>query len=126
MPVIGNFEFAGKRENGLQRLVGKIETFALQTAAEIKLIPEDQRRSREAPQYELRARGVRIGGCWLKERPEDGSQYLSVQVADPTIPNTFNCALFGVYDEEVPEADIGNLVAATSYELVWNPPKAKE
>jgi uncharacterized protein (DUF736 family) len=79
---------------------GYIRTLILDLA--IRLIANLDKRNDRAPDYVVEALGrigqwVSVGAAWWKESTrEDGSlnRYLSITIADPSIPEVLHCAAF--------------------------------
>lgn len=105
MATIGEFSKEG------ETIVGVINTLAFRATVRISTVPESERRSERSPDFRVFAGKGRapVGAGW-KQTSEQGRNFVSVQIDDPSLPAPINAALFEV--EDVP----GN------FELVWNRP----
>jgi uncharacterized protein (DUF736 family) len=99
MAVIGAFTRA--KDGGWQ---GTIRT--LSNTLKARFIPNDDRRSDAAPDFHIMSAQCDLGAAWVR-RKADQSEYLSVQLDDPTFERPFSAALF--------YAD-----GAEAAQLVWN------
>ena len=102
MANIGSFKKAG---NDFQ---GEIITLSLQ-AKNVRIVPEDNRANENAPSHRVYVGRAEIGAAWSK-RSEEGRDYLSLKLDDPS----FNAPIYAnLFDDEGGE----------SYTLLWSRPK---
>ena len=81
-------------------LHGEINT--LQIQLKVKLIPNSNRATENAPDYIVCASGysgsdVQIGAAWRKEKTQIGDasfEFLSITIDDPSLPSALNVAAF--------------------------------
>jgi uncharacterized protein (DUF736 family) len=89
MATIGSFKKVG---NEFQ---GEIVTLSLQ-AKGVRIIPETSRMNDNAPSHRVLAGRIDIGACWSK-RSNEGRDYLSVKLDDPS----FNAPIYAnLFDDE--------------------------
>lgn len=92
MAVIGTFTPA--KDGGW---VGTIRTLTID--AKVRLVPNDDRTSKNAPAFRVFVGNSRIGDAWEARTgglsPKD---YLRVQLDDPLLPEPVICALFQAED----------------------------
>ena len=100
MAIIGTFTAT---ENGF---TGTVRTLALNVKTRITRVENP---SDKGPHFRIYAGNVELGAAWQKTS-EQGRDYLSVKLDDPSFPAPINAAL---WPAEV-EGD---------YVLVWNRPK---
>lgn len=101
MSVIGSFTPA--KDGGW---TGSIRTLMIDT--KLRLVPNDNRDSDNAPAFRVMAGNSRVGDAWEACTTGDTPKtYLRLRLDDPTLPAPFTAALF--------PADDG-----TSAQLVWN------
>jgi uncharacterized protein (DUF736 family) len=101
MAVIGNFATNG---NGI---VGNVRTLSVGFRARLNPI---ERVSRDAPDFRITAaNGVEVGAGW-KAVSNDGEEYISVKLDDPSFVAPITAALW-------PSETDGE------YALIWNRPK---
>ena len=86
MPIIGAFK-RGK-DGGWQ---GVIRTFS--NTLKARFIPNDDRRSDAAPDFHIVTAQCELGAAWVR-RKVDHTEYLSVQLDDPSLPSPISAALF--------------------------------
>ncbi|MBV9561321.1 MAG: DUF736 domain-containing protein [Bradyrhizobium sp.] len=102
MATIGSFKKVG---NDFQ---GEIITLSLQ-ARGVRIIPEPNRSSDTAPSHRVYAGRAEIGAAWSK-RSEEGRDYLSLKLDDPS----FNAPIYAnLFDDEGGEG----------YTLLWSRPR---
>ena len=102
MANIGTFT---KTEQGF---VGEIVTLSFQ-ARGVRLVPETNRANDNAPSHRIYVGRAEIGAAWSK-RSEEGRDYLSLKLDDPS----FNAPIYAnLFDDE--EAD--------GYTLIWSRPR---
>jgi len=101
MATIGTFKKVG---NDFQ---GEIVTLSLQ-AKGIRIIPETNRSSDTAPSHRVYAGRAEIGAAWSK-RSEEGRDYLSLKLDDPSFNAPIYANLFGDEGED--------------YTLLWSRPR---
>lgn len=82
----------------------------LQTQIKIKLLPNKDRQSSDAPNYLIYAvckntQLIHIGGAWLKQKVQisgETLEFLSISIDDMSLPSSLNVAAFpksnGTYD----------------------------
>ena len=102
MANIGSFKKAG---NDFQ---GEIMTLSLQ-AKNVRIVPEDNRSNENAPSHRVYVGRAEIGAAWSK-RSEEGRDYLSLKLDDPSFNAPIYANLFG--DE-----------AGEGYTLIWSRPR---
>lgn len=101
MATIGNFTANG---NGF---VGSVKTLALGTV-KAKIVPAE-RTSDKSPDFRIVAgANIEFGAVW-KKRSEQGRDYLSVKLDDPSFPAAIYATLVEVEGEE-------------GYSLIWSRP----
>jgi uncharacterized protein (DUF736 family) len=101
MATIGTFKKVG---NDFQ---GEIMTLSLQ-AKGIRIVPESNRSSDTAPSHRVYAGRAEIGAAWSK-RSEEGRDYLSLKLDDPSFNAPIYANLFGDEGED--------------YTLLWSRPR---
>jgi uncharacterized protein (DUF736 family) len=101
MANIGSFKKSG---NEFQ---GEIVTFSVQTKG-VRIIPETHRSNDNAPSHRVYVGRAEIGACWAK-RSEEGRDYLSVKLDDPSFTAPIYANLFDDEDGE-------------GYTLIWSRP----
>jgi uncharacterized protein (DUF736 family) len=101
MANIGSFKKSG---NEFQ---GEIVTFSVQTKG-VRIIPETNRSNDNAPSHRVYVGRAEIGACWAK-RSEEGRDYLSVKLDDPSFTAPIYANLFDDEDGE-------------GYTLIWSRP----
>ena len=102
MANIGSFKKAG---NDFQ---GEIITLSLQ-AKNVRIVPEDHRSNENAPSHRVYVGRAEIGAAWSK-RSEEGRDYLSLKLDDPSFNAPIYANLFG--DEE-----------GEGHSLIWSRPR---
>ena len=99
MANIGTFT---KTEQGF---IGEIFTLMFQ-AKNVRLVPETNATSENAPSHRVYVGRAEIGAAWAK-RSNEGRNYLSVKLDDPS----FNAPIYAnLFDEE----------GGDSYTLIWS------
>jgi uncharacterized protein (DUF736 family) len=102
MATIGTFKKVG---NDFQ---GEIITLSLKANA-VRIVPETNRSSDQAPSHRVYAGRAEIGAAWSK-RSEEGRDYLSLKLDDPS----FNAPIYAnLFDDEGGEG----------YTLLWSRPR---
>lgn len=102
MAVIGEFT-----TNGNNSIVGFVRTLSVSFKARLNPI---ERVSRDAPDFRITAsNGVEVGAAW-KQISNDGEEYISAKMDDPSFNTPITAALW-------PGETEGN------YVLIWNRPK---
>jgi uncharacterized protein (DUF736 family) len=102
MANIGSFKKAG---NDFQ---GEIITLSLQ-AKNVRIVPEQNRSNDNAPSHRVYVGRAEIGAAWSK-RSEEGRDYLSLKLDDPSFNAPIYANLFG--DEE-----------GEGHSLIWSRPR---
>ncbi|MDQ0323103.1 uncharacterized protein (DUF736 family) [Pararhizobium capsulatum DSM 1112] len=100
MAIIGNFTTNGNA------IVGSVRTLTVAMKARLNPI---ERTSTEAPDFRITAGQAEVGAAW-KAVSNDGEEYISVKLDDPSFPAPINAALW--------RAEVDG-----DYVLVWNRPK---
>ena len=101
MSVIGMFTVS--KEGGW---VGSIHTLVINT--KLRLVPNDNRESTNAPAFLVFAGHSRVGEAWeARSSSAHPKDYLRVRIDDPLLPNPITAAMF--------QADDGS-----SAQLVWS------
>ena len=104
MANIGSFTKTG---NGFQ---GEIITLSLQ-AKNVRIVPEENRSNDNAPSHRVYVGRAEIGAAWSK-RSEEGRDYLSLKLDDPS----FNVPIFAnLFDDEDGEG----------FTLIWSRSRKK-
>ncbi|MVA82733.1 DUF736 family protein [Agrobacterium vitis] len=102
MAVIGEFT-----TNGNNSIIGNVRTLTVSMKARLNPI---ERVSRDAPDFRITAaNGVEVGAGW-KVVSNDGEEYISVKLDDPSFNAPITAALW-------PSEKDGE------YALIWNRPK---
>ena len=98
MANIGSFKKVGSE------LQGEIVTLSVQTRA-VRIVPEANRGSDNAPSHRVFVGRAEIGAAWSK-RSNEGRDYLSVKLDDPSFNGPIFANLFDGEDE--------------TYNLIWS------
>jgi uncharacterized protein (DUF736 family) len=102
MANIGSFKKVGGE------FQGEIATLSLQ-AKGVRIVPEASRSNENAPSHRVYAARVEIGAAWSR-RSEEGRDYLSLKLDDPS----FNAPIYAnLFDAEGDEG----------YTLIWSRPR---
>jgi len=105
MATIGSFKKVG---NDFQ---GEIVTLSLQ-ARGVRIVAEANRSNENAPSHRIYVGRAEIGAAWSK-RSEEGRDYLSLKLDDPS----FNAPIYAnLFDDEGGEG----------YTLLWSRPRKSE
>lgn len=73
--------------------VGTIRT--LTVSVKTRFVPTENRENENAPHYRLFAGKAELGAAWpAKSNGDDGREYLSVKLDDPSFPEPVYAALF--------------------------------
>ena len=87
MPTIGSFT------TGKDGYTGTIRTLTINIKA--KIIANDQKTSKGAPDFRIYAGHSELGAAWKTQTSGDQPRsYLSVQLDDPSLPEPIRAALF--------------------------------
>ncbi len=100
MTTIGTFTKSNKD------FTGTVKTLALH--AQVKLVPADGS-SESAPDYRIYADSAEIGAGW-KKTSENGRDYISLKIDDPSFSQPIYASLFRGDDPE-------------TYSLLWSRPR---
>ena len=101
MANIGTFKKSG------HEFQGEIVTLCLQ-AKDVRIVPETDRTSDNAPSHRVYVGRVEIGAAWPK-RSSEGRDYLSVKLDDPS----FNAPIYAnLFDDE--DAETSTLIWSRS------------
>ena len=87
MAVIGTFKQIGGDE-----FLGDIFTLSLR-ATGVRIVPEANRTSDNAPSHRILIDRVEIGACW-RRRSNEGRDYLSLKLDDPNFKEPIYANLF--------------------------------
>lgn len=88
MVTIGTF--TKTKEGGY---VGTIRTLTVNVKT--RFVPNDNRENDKAPTFRVFAGSAELGAAWqAKSKGEDGREYLSVKLDDPSFPEPIYAALF--------------------------------
>src|SRR5207237_10145737 len=99
MATIGSFKKVGSD------VQGEIVTLSLQTKG-VRIVPETSRTNENAPSHRVFVGRAEIGAAWSK-RSEEGRDYLSLKLDDPS----FNAPIYAnLFDDE----------DAETYTLIWS------
>ena len=101
MANIGSFKKSG------QEFQGEIVTLSLQTKG-VRIVPETDRTNDNAPSHRVYVGRAEIGAAWSK-RSNEGRDYLSVKLDDPSFPAPIYATLSEVEGED-------------GYQLIWSRP----
>ena len=105
MAVIGEFT-----TNDSNSIIGNVRTLTVSMKARLNPI---ERVSRDAPDFRITAgNGVEVGAGW-KATSDDGEEYISVKMDDPSFIAPISAALW-------PSEKEGE------YALIWNRPKKRD
>ncbi|QQO23764.1 DUF736 domain-containing protein [Bradyrhizobium diazoefficiens] len=102
MATIGSFKKVGSD------FQGEIVTLSLQTKG-VRIVPEANRTNENAPSHRVFVGRAEIGAAWSK-RSEEGRDYLSLKLDDPSFNAPIYANLFG--DEE-----------GDGFSLIWSRPR---
>lgn len=102
MANIGSFKKVGSDYQG------EIVTLSLQTKG-VRIVPETNRSNENAPSHRIFVGRAEIGAAWSK-RSEEGRDYLSLKLDDPSFTAPIYANLFN--DEE-----------GDGYTLIWSRPR---
>ena len=104
MANIGSFKKSGSE------LQGEIVTLSVQTKG-VRIVPETIRANDNAPSHRIYVGRAEIGAAWSK-RSNEGRDYLSVKLDDPS----FNAPIYAnLFDDEDGE----------TYTLIWSRPSKR-
>jgi uncharacterized protein (DUF736 family) len=104
MANIGSFKKSGNEYQG------EIVTLSVQTKG-VRIVPESNRSSDNAPSYRVFVGRAEIGAAWSK-RSNEGRDYLSLKLDDPS----FNVPIFAnLFDDEDGEG----------FTLIWSRSRKK-
>ncbi|MCP3476440.1 DUF736 domain-containing protein [Bradyrhizobium sp. CCGUVB1N3] len=106
MATIGTFKKTGSNEE----FTGEIVTLSLQ-ARNVRIVPETNRSTDNAPSHRVYAGRVEIGAGWSK-RSIEGRDYLSLKLDDPSFTAPIFANLFKDEDGE-------------SFSLIWSRPSRR-
>ena len=101
MANIGSFKKSGSE------FQGEIVTLSVQTK-NVRIVPETNRANDNAPSHRVYVGRAEIGAAWSK-RSNEGRDYLSVKLDDPSFTAPIYANLFDDEDGEV-------------YNLIWSRP----
>ncbi|MBH5384980.1 DUF736 domain-containing protein [Bradyrhizobium diversitatis] len=105
MATIGTFKKTGSNE-----FTGAIVTLSLQ-AKNVRIVPETSRSGENAPSHRVYVGRVEIGAGWSK-RSNEGRDYLSLKLDDPS----FTAPIFAnLFDDEDGEG----------FSLIWSRPSRR-
>ncbi len=103
MANIGSFKKVGSSE-----FQGEIVTLSVQTKG-VRIVPETDRSNDNAPSHRVYVGRAEIGAAWSK-RSEEGRDYLSLKLDDPS----FNAPIY---------ANLFNDEDGDGYTLIWSRPR---
>jgi uncharacterized protein (DUF736 family) len=105
MATIGTFKKTGANE-----FTGQIVTLSVQ-AKNVRIAPEANRSGENSPSHRVYCGRVEIGAAWAK-RSNEGREYLSLKLDDPS----FTAPIFAnLFDDEDGEG----------YSLIWSRPNGR-
>lgn len=102
MATIGSFKKVGSD------FQGEIVTLSLQTKG-VRIVPEANRTNENAPSHRVFVGRAEIGAAWSK-RSEEGRDYLSLKLDDPS----FNAPIY---------ANLFNDEDGDGFSLIWSRPR---
>ncbi|MHB0790595.1 DUF736 domain-containing protein [Bradyrhizobium sp. 5.13L] len=102
MATIGSFKKVGSD------FQGEIVTLSLQTKG-VRIVPEANRTNENAPSHRVFVGRAEIGAAWSK-RSEEGRDYLSLKLDDPS----FNAPIY---------ANLFNDEEGDGFSLIWSRPR---
>ncbi|MFB6418679.1 MULTISPECIES: DUF736 domain-containing protein [Bradyrhizobium] len=102
MATIGSFKKIGSD------FQGEIVTLSLQTKG-VRIVPEANRTNENAPSHRVFVGRAEIGAAWSK-RSEEGRDYLSLKLDDPS----FNAPIY---------ANLFNDEDGDGFSLIWSRPR---
>ncbi|QQO23796.1 DUF736 domain-containing protein [Bradyrhizobium diazoefficiens] len=102
MATIGSFKKVGSD------FQGEIVTLSLQTKG-VRIVPEANRTNENAPSHRVFVGRAEIGAAWSK-RSEEGRDYLSLKLDDPSFNAPIYANLFGDEDGD-------------GFSLIWSRPR---
>ena len=105
MATIGTFKKTASNE-----FTGEIVTLSVQ-AKGVRIVPEANRSSDNAPSHRVLVGRVEIGAAWSK-RSNEGRDYLGLKLDDPSFTAPIYANLFDDEDGE-------------SYSLIWSRPNGR-
>jgi uncharacterized protein (DUF736 family) len=105
MATIGTFKKTATNE-----FTGEIVTLSLQTK-NVRVVPEANRPSDNAPSHRVYAGRVEIGAAWTK-RSSEGRDYLGLKLDDPSFTSPIYANLFDDEDAE-------------TFSLIWSRPNGR-
>ena len=103
MANIGSFKKVGSSE-----FQGEIVTLSVQTKG-VRIVPESTRSNDNAPSHRVYVGRAEIGAAWSK-RSDEGRDYLSLKLDDPS----FNAPIY---------ANLFNDEDGEGYTLIWSRPR---
>ena len=103
MANIGSFKKVGSSE-----FQGEIVTLSVQTKG-VRIVPETNRSNDNAPSHRVYVGRAEIGAAWSK-RSEEGRDYLSLKLDDPSFNAPIYANLFNDEDDD-------------GYTLIWSRPR---
>ena len=104
MANIGSFKKVGSE------FQGEIVTFSVQTKG-VRIVPETNRSNDNAPSHRVYVGRAELGAAWSK-RSEEGREYLSVKLDDPSFTAPIYANLFDDEDGE-------------GHTLIWSRPSKR-
>jgi uncharacterized protein (DUF736 family) len=105
MSVIGNFKKTGTNEG----FIGEILTLSLQ-AKKVRIVPAEASDHENAPSHRVVLARIEIGAGWTRTSKEDGHEYLSLKLDDPSFATP-------IYANLIADDDKGE-----DYSLMWSRP----
>ena len=105
MATIGTFKKSGSSE-----FTGEIVTLSVQ-AKNVRIVPEANRSGENSPSHRVYCGRVEIGAAWAK-RSNEGRDYLSLKLDDPSFTSPIFANLFDDEDGE-------------GYSLIWSRPNGR-
>ena len=105
MATIGTFKKTGANE-----FTGQIVTLSVQ-AKNVRIAPEANRSGENSPSHRVYCGRVEIGAAWAK-RSNEGRDYLSLKLDDPSFTSPIFANLFDDEDGE-------------GYSLIWSRPNGR-
>jgi uncharacterized protein (DUF736 family) len=100
-----------KKVGGSNEFNGEIQTLSLQ-AKKVRIVPAEASSNENAPSHRVTLARIELGAAWTRTSKEDGHEYLSLKLDDPSFYSP-------IYANLIADDDTGE-----SYSLIWSRPSA--